>query len=141
MLCEYCFNVNFNLSLSIINENLIVMKKSVLILLACFIGIASFAQKERVLKLNKEKNLIEVVYYHDNGEVSQTGTYTLDGKLQGQWLSFDAEGNKTVLANYDNGKKVGKWFYWTKETVKEVDYSTNVIANLKESEKVKSTEF
>jgi len=117
------------------------MKKSVLILLACFIGISSFAQKERVLKLNKEKNLIEVVYYHDNGEVSQTGTYTLDGKLQGQWLSFDAEGNKTVLANYDNGKKVGKWFYWTKETVKEVDYSTNVIANLKESEKVKSTEF
>jgi antitoxin component YwqK of YwqJK toxin-antitoxin module len=117
------------------------MKKSMLILLACFIGISSFAQKERVLKLNKEKNLIEVVYYHDNGEVSQTGTYTLDGKLQGQWLSFDAEGNKTVLANYDNGKKVGKWFYWTKETVKEVDYSTNVIANLKESEKVKSTEF
>ena len=117
------------------------MKKSVLILLACFIGISSFAQKERVLKLNKEKNLIEVVYYHDNGEVSQTGTYTLDGKLQGQWLSFDTEGNKTVLANYDNGKKVGKWFYWTKETVKEVDYSTNVIANLKESEKVKSTEF
>jgi len=117
------------------------MKKSMLILLACFIGISSFAQKERVLKLNKEKNLIEVVYYHDNGEVSQTGTYTLDGKLQGQWLSFDAEGNKTVLANYDNGKKVGKWFYWTKETVKEVDYSTNVIANLKESEKVKSAEF
>ena len=117
------------------------MKKSMLILLACFIGISSFAQKERVLKLNKEKNLIEVVYYHDNGEVSQTGTYTLDGKLQGQWLSFDAEGNKTVLANYDNGKKVGKWFYWTNGTVKEVDYSANVIANLKESEKTNNEDF
>mgnify|MGYP001098817988 CR=1 FL=1 len=33
-------NVNINLTLSIINENLIVMKKGVLILLACFIGIA-----------------------------------------------------------------------------------------------------
>lgn len=110
------------------------MKKSMFILLACFISMVSLAQKERVLKLNKETNLIEVTYYHDNGVVSQTGTYTLDGKLQGQWLSYDTEGNKTVLANYDNGKKVGKWFYWTKETVKEVDYSTNVIANLKESE-------
>ena len=110
------------------------MKKSMFILLACFISMVSLAQKERVLKLNKDTNLIEVTYYHDNGVVSQTGTYTLDGKLQGQWLSYDTEGHKTVLANYDNGKKVGKWFYWTKETVKEVDYSTNVIANLKESE-------
>lgn len=111
------------------------MKKNMFILFACFISMVSLAQKERVLKLNNETNLIEVTYYHDNGAVSQTGAYTLDGKLQGEWLSFDAEGNKTVLANYDNGKKVGKWFYWTKETVKEVDYTTNVIANLKESEK------
>ena len=96
--------------------------------------VLTFAQKERVLKLNKETNLIEVTYYHDNGVVSQTGSYTLDGKLQGQWVSYDTEGHKTVLANYDNGKKVGKWFYWTKETVKEVDYSINAIANLKESE-------
>ena len=108
------------------------MKKSMLILLACFIGISSFAQKERVLKLNKEKNLIEVVYYHDNGEVSQTGTYTLDGKLQGEWLSFNTQGKKTVLANYDNGKKVGKWFYWTDKTLKEVDYTNNAIVSVNE---------
>jgi len=111
------------------------MKKNMFILFACLFSMVSLAQKERVLKLNKETNLIEVTYYHDNGVVSQTGAYTLDGKLQGEWLSYDTEGNKTVLANYDNGKKVGKWFYWTKETVKEVDYSKNVIANLKESEK------
>jgi len=111
------------------------MKKNMFILFACLFSMVSLAQKERVLKLNKETNLIEVTYYHDNGVVSQTGAYTLDGKLQGEWLSYDTEGNKTVLANYDNGKKVGKWFYWTKETVKEVDYSKNAIANLKESEK------
>lgn len=110
------------------------MKKNICILFAFFISMASFSQKERVLKLNIDANLIEVTYYHDNGVVSQTGTYTLDGKLQGEWLSFDADGNKIVLANYDNGNKVGKWFYWTKESVKEVDYSKNVIANLKELE-------
>ena len=92
----------------------------------------SFAQKERTLKVNKETNLIDVVYYHDNGVVSQTGTYTLDGKLQGQWLSYDTEGNKTVLANYDNGKKVGKWFYYTDSIIREVDYDSNKIASVNE---------
>jgi antitoxin component YwqK of YwqJK toxin-antitoxin module len=86
------------------------------------------------LHKRKETNLIEVVYYHDNDVVSQTGTYTADGKLQGEWLSFNAEGKKIVSGNYENGKKVGKWFYYTNETVKEVDYSQNAIAGLKESE-------
>ena len=108
--------------------------KKLILFFAFLITVVSFAQQKRDLKLNKDTNLIEVVYYHDNGVVSQTGTYTADGKLQGEWLSFDTEGKKIISANYDNGKKVGKWFYWTKETVKEVDYNTNVIASLKESE-------
>jgi antitoxin component YwqK of YwqJK toxin-antitoxin module len=94
----------------------------------------TFAQKERALTVNKETNLIDVVYYHDNGAVSQTGSYTKEGKLQGEWLSFNAEGKKTISGNYDNGKKVGKWFYYTNETVKEVDYNANVIASLKETD-------
>ncbi len=111
------------------------MKKLVLVF-ALFITAVSFAQKEqkRDLKFNKDTNLIEVVYYHDNGVVSQTGFYTTDGKLQGEWLSYNADGEKTVSGNYDNGKKVGKWFYYTNDSVKEVDYNANVIANLKESD-------
>ncbi len=108
--------------------------KNTFFVFAFLITVVSFAQQKRDLKLNKDTNLIEVVYYHDNGEVSQTGTYTADGKLHGEWLSFNTAGKKVVSANYDNGKKVGKWFYWTKETVKEVDYSANTIASLKESE-------
>ncbi|WP_372757004.1 toxin-antitoxin system YwqK family antitoxin [Mariniflexile sp.] len=109
------------------------MKKLVLFF-AFLITVSSFGQQKRDLKLNKDTNLIEVVYYHDNGVVSQTGFYTTDGKLQGEWLSFSAEGKKTVSGNYDNGKKVGKWFYYIDETVKEVDYKDNVISSLKESE-------
>ncbi|MFL1011118.1 toxin-antitoxin system YwqK family antitoxin [Flavisericum labens] len=109
------------------------MKKFILFF-AFLITVVSFAQQKRDLKFNKETNLIEVVYYHDNGVVSQTGFYTTDGKLQGEWLSFSAEGKKTIFGNYDNGKKVGKWFYYTNETVKEVDYNENVIASLKETE-------
>lgn len=103
------------------------MKKLILVF-AFLITVVSFAQEnqKRDLKLNEDTNLIEVVYYHDNGVVSQTGTYTLDGKLQGEWLSFDTEGKKTVSANYDNGKKVGKWIYWIDGVKKEVNYTDNV---------------
>ena len=104
--------------------------KKIIIILLLLLTTYGFAQQKRDLKLNKDTNLIEVVYYHDNGVVSQTGTYTLDGKLQGVWLSFDTEGKKIVSANYDNGKKVGKWYYWTNGTVKEVDYSDNAIASV-----------
>ncbi|MDO7173513.1 nicotinic acid mononucleotide adenyltransferase [Mariniflexile sp. AS56] len=109
------------------------MKKFILFF-AFLITVVSFGQQKRDLKLNKDTNLIEVVYYHDNDVVSQTGTYTTDGKLQGEWLSFDTAGKKIVSGNYDNGKKVGKWFYYTNETIKEVDYSANAIASLKESQ-------
>ena len=104
--------------------------KNTCLLFAFLITVVSFAQQERELILNEDTNLIEVVYYHDNGVVSQTGTYTVDGKLQGEWLSFNTEGKKVVSANYDNGKKVGKWFYWNDETVKIVDYKKNEIASI-----------
>lgn len=103
------------------------MKKLILVF-AFLITVVSFAQEtqKRDLKLNKDTNLIEVVYYHDNGVVSQTGTYTVDGKLQGEWLSFDTAGKKTVSAKYDSGKKVGKWIYWIDGKKKEVNYTNNV---------------
>ncbi|MCF7559352.1 nicotinic acid mononucleotide adenyltransferase [Sabulilitoribacter multivorans] len=103
------------------------MKKLILVF-AFLITVVSFAQEKqkRDLKLNEDTNLIEVVYYHDNGVVSQTGTYTVDGKLHGEWLSFNEEGKKTVSANYDNGKKVGKWIYWIDGVKKEVNYTDNV---------------
>lgn len=111
------------------------MNKNVLMLFAFLIGMVSFAQQERELKLNKNTNLIDVIYYHDNGVVSQTGSYTLEGKLQGEWSSFDTEGTKSVAANYDNGKKVGKWFYWTDKTLKEVDYTNNAIVSINDWQK------
>ena len=108
------------------------MKKQFILFFALLISMISFAQQERTLKLNEDTNLIEVTYYHDNGVLSQTGFYTTDGILHGKWLSYDINGKKTVSANYDNGKKVGKWFYWNDSTLKEVDYSNNAIASVNE---------
>ena len=102
------------------------MKKYIAIIAVLLISAITFAQKKRTLNLNKETNLIEVVYFHENGEVSQTGTYTAEGKLEGEWLSFDEKGSKTITAFYANGKKIGKWIYVIDGKLKEVDYSNNV---------------
>ena len=106
--------------------------KNLFILAMLVMSSLTFAQKERTLTLNENTNLIDVVYYHDNGVISQTGSYTKDGKLQGDWMSYDEDGNKTVSAQYDNGKKVGKWFFWNGDNLKEVDYSNNAIASINE---------
>ncbi len=106
--------------------------KNYVLFFTFLITAVSFAQTERELKLNDETNVIDVTYYHDNGVVSQMGSYTLDGKLQGTWLSFNTAGEKIVSAKYDNGNKVGKWFYWSSKTLKEVDYSNNDIASVSE---------
>lgn len=104
------------------------MKKLILLLFTFLITVVSFAQdkQKRDLKLNKETNLIDVVYYHDDGTVSQTGSFTTDGKLHGKWLSFNTAGEKIVSANYDNGKKVGKWIHWIEGKKKVVNYDNNV---------------
>jgi len=114
------------------------MKKIVILLIMLSVSF-TYAQKERSLKLNKETNLIEVVYYHDNGEVSQTGYYTANGKLHGDWFSYCKEGNKIVSAKYNNGSKVGKWFYWSGNNLKEVDYSNNAVASVNEWKNSKTT--
>jgi len=76
----------------------------------------------------KEGNLIKATLYYSNGEVSQQGFYTKQGKLQGDWTSFDQKGNKTAEAHYENGEKTGKWFFWQDDNIlKEVDYSNSKI--------------
>ena len=101
------------------------MKNILIFTLALFTTLA-FAQKERTLVLNKETNKIDVEYYHENGKVSQSGSYTADGKLDGKWITFDETGNKTVTAYYKEGRKVGKWIYIIEGKAKIVDYSKNV---------------
>lgn len=105
-----------------------IQMKNIAILLIVLFTTVSFAQKEKTLTLNKETNLIEAVYYHDNGEVSQTGTFTQDGKLEGNWLSYDKNGVKLVSAFYKNGKKVGKWIHWVDGQKKVITYTDNVAA-------------
>ena len=77
----------------------------------------------------REGDLIKGTFYYEDGSVKQEGTYK-DGKLHGQWVSYDQNGDKTAIANYENGNKNGKWFFWTEDKLTEVDYQNSVIASV-----------
>ena len=66
----------------------------------------------------------EVTVFHNNGTIAQQG-FLRNNKIHGQWVSYDADGNKTMLGVYHKGKKIGKWFFWSAEGVVEVDFDNN----------------
>ena len=107
-----------------------VMKSPVILIIILLISALSYAQKENKIGLNEETKLIEATYFHENGKVSQTGTFNLDGKLHGEWLSFSEEGKQISKGSYSNGRKVGKWVFWSGDTMKEVKYNINGIARV-----------
>lgn len=106
------------------------MKRLIAILAVVFTFSSIYGQDKMEQKLNKETNLIEATYFHDNGLIAQQGTFNLDGKLHGEWVSFDDKGNKIALGSYVNGQKTGKWIFWSGDSMKEVEYSDNAIASV-----------
>lgn len=75
-------------------------------------------------------DVIVATLYRENGKIAQTGFYTKHNNLTGQWVSYDTEGNKTAVAQYDNGNKVGTWYFFTDENIKEVNYLDARIATV-----------
>lgn len=127
--CLNCY-VFINLVLSTDNHKNIMRK--IVVLLALVFGFATAQAQENVKKNLYVKNgdLVEATLYFDSGEISQTGFFTKEGKLTGEWISFNREGNKTAEAQYSNGKKVGTWFFWNAETLTEVDYKNSQITSV-----------
>ena len=74
------------------------MKKYIILTALLFSGIA-FAQ-ENDPKLEAIGELVRTTYYFENGKVQQEGFFK-NGKLEGIWISFDINGNKLSVANYE----------------------------------------
>jgi len=87
-----------------------------------------YAQEQKPT-FKAEGDLVKASYYHEDGSIKTQGFFK-DKKLTGEWVRFDKEGNKVQLAYYDNGKKVGKWFVWTADSLKEINYESNAIASV-----------
>ena len=106
------------------------MKNAILLLIILLVSTLTYAQSEEKIGLNEETKLIEATYFHDNGNVSQAGTFNLEGKLHGEWISFSEEGKLISKGAYSNGRKVGKWVFWSGESMKEVRYNAEGIASV-----------
>ena len=106
------------------------MKNIIVLLVFVFSLSTAFAQESKNNEFVKEGNLIKATLYHENGAVAQTGFYTLNNKLEGEWISYDQEGNKTAVAHYSKGAKVGTWHFYNGSEINEVHYSDSKIAKV-----------
>jgi antitoxin component YwqK of YwqJK toxin-antitoxin module len=104
------------------------MKKT-MILAAVLVSGFAFAQAVKPV-LEQNGDLVKATYYYENGQIQQEGFFK-DGKLNGQWVSYDESGNKKAIGEYANGEKTGKWFFWNDKSLSEVDFSKSKISNVK----------
>ncbi|GMN10255.1 hypothetical protein MTsPCn9_13300 [Croceitalea sp. MTPC9] len=105
------------------------MKKTILILAVLFS--AAISAQDIKPTFEKEGKIVKATYFHDNGEIAQTG-HILNDKLHGQWFMYDTNGKKIASGKYVNGKREGKWFFWKGDILKEVDFEDNRIAYVKD---------
>lgn len=103
--------------------------KNILLTFAVLFSISLFAQEDIKPKYEIEGDLVKATYFHDNGEVAQTGYY-LNGKVHGEWKAYNREGKKIAMGNYEQGAKIGKWFFWSDSALNEVDYKDSRIASV-----------
>ena len=105
------------------------MKTKIFILRMIAFGLSVvYAQPPKTDRTKTDK-MVSVTMYHDNGAVAQTG-FLKNNKLEGVWESFDAEGNKIAVGNYENGVKAGTWFFWTDEQLIEVEFTNNKVKDV-----------
>jgi len=96
----------------------------------CMFGLVTlgFSQEKQPTYVAKG-DLIKATYYYEDGSIKTQGFFK-DKKLSGEWVSYDQSGKKIQLAYYNEGKKVGKWFIWSEESLKEINYKDNVVASV-----------
>ncbi|HEX8269926.1 MAG TPA: membrane-binding protein [Flavobacterium sp.] len=104
------------------------MKKYIFIAAVLFTGFAS-AQSVQP-KLEAYGEMVKATYYHENGSIQQQGFFK-EGKLDGQWVSYDVNGNKLAVAEYSKGVKTGKWVFWNDLALNEVSYADNKVTTVK----------
>ncbi|MFW2347334.1 MAG: toxin-antitoxin system YwqK family antitoxin [Wenyingzhuangia sp.] len=95
--------------------------KAYTFILALFISVLSYSQND--IKIIKQGDLFKVTYFHSNGNISQTGFIDADKRMQGTWISYTPTGNKNSTGEYNNGKKIGTWYFGEhKELVTQVNF-------------------
>ena len=104
------------------------MRKIVALVFIFAVSICSAQEVEPTYEKAGDK--VKATYYFEDGSIKEQGFFK-DAKLTGKWISYNKEGEKTMIAHYEAGKKVGKWFAWNKTSLKEINYANNTIVSVK----------
>ena len=103
-------------------------------MVSLFIITSLFSQNYNKKKVEKVGNLYEMTIYYDNGNIMQHGFLTKDNKLHASWESYNEDGSRKCVATYDNGVKVGIWYYWYSTKKTKVVYKNNKIISVEDLE-------
>ena len=104
------------------------MKKIIALIFLFTVSIVNSQEVKPTYEVSGD--MVKATYYFENGSVKEQGFFK-DKKLTGQWVSYNLEGEKTMIANYQAGKKVGKWFSWKNNSLKEITYNNNKVFSVK----------
>tara|TARA_B100001059_G_C17520945_1_gene420739 strand:+ start:317 stop:667 length:351 start_codon:yes stop_codon:yes gene_type:complete len=102
--------------------------KKIVLTVCLFVAIAMQAQ-EMKSTFEKVGDQVKATYYYEDGSIFRQGFFK-NQKLSGQWTEFDLKGNKVTVGYYKKGKKVGTWFHWKGNMLRQVNYENNTIASV-----------
>lgn len=90
------------------------------------------AQADKIKKIVPVGDLFEVTIFYENGKIMQHGFLTKEDKLHASWESYNQDGSRQCVATYNNGEKVGVWFYYKGDKKTKVVYDDNKIISVEE---------
>jgi antitoxin component YwqK of YwqJK toxin-antitoxin module len=108
------------------------MKSLYSLLVVLFFTSIVHAQEDKIKKIVPVGNLFEVTIFYENGNVMQHGFLTKEDKLHASWESYNEDGTRQCVATYNNGDKVGVWFYYKGDKKTKVVYDDNKIISVEE---------
>ena len=59
--------------------------------------------------------MVKTTYYFDNGQIQQEGF--LKWKIGRKWVSYDVDGNRKSIGEYEKGIKNGEMVFWNNVTL------------------------
>lgn len=91
-----------------------------------------YSQEDKNRKVVPVGDMFEVTIYYDNGNIMQHGFLSKDLQLHASWESYYEDGRRKCYATYNEGAKVGIWYYWYDNKITKVEYENNSVISVED---------